>query len=67
MKNFFKDDNGNVSMGRLLSFSLFLICTSIWIYHTISATALSAGDIELIKWGWISAIGSKLASKFAEK
>jgi len=59
-------DSEKVSMGRLLSFSLFILCSVVWIYIKITGKDLSINDMQLIQWGWITAIGGKAISKFSE-
>jgi hypothetical protein len=66
MKNFFKDDNGNLSIGRLLSFILFFVCSTVWIIIKITGSELTTNDTNLITWGWGIAIIGKVGQKFAE-
>jgi len=66
MKNFFKDDNGNLSMGRLLAFALFFICCGVWIFIKATGKEISANDTALIQWGWGVSIIGKGVQKFAE-
>ena len=66
MKKFFYDNN-KLSMGRLLSFILFFICVGMWILLKIKGAEVTDNDMNLIKWGWIAAIGGKAVQKFAEK
>ena len=66
MKTIFKDDDGNISSGRILSFCLFFIVTSVWVIAKIAGKEISNNDMTLIQWGWITAIGGKAIQKFAE-
>ncbi len=67
MKKFFTDSKGILSMGRLLSFSLFIICVGMWVIIKTTNGEVTNNDMELIKWGWIVAITGKAIQKFGEK
>ena len=67
MKYFFKDKDGQFSMGRLLSFTLFFICVGMWIFIKATKGDLSNNDMTLIQTGWMTAIVGKAISKFGEK
>jgi len=67
MDKFFKDNDGNLSMGRLLSLVLFFTCTGMWIIIKFTTGVVDASDVTLIQWGWIAAIGGKAVQKFGEK
>ena len=64
--SFFRDDKGNLSLGRLLSIILFFICTGIWIVCIAKGTDVSVVNKDLIIYGWSAAIGSKVLSKLIE-
>lgn len=66
MKKLFCDDNGHLSMGRALCLALFVICAGMWIYIKASGGELTTEDADLIKWGFITSIMGKGASKLAE-
>jgi len=66
MKTFFKDDSGNLSMGRLLAFILFFVVTGLMIYSVISQGELTSNTRDLIVYGWGIAIGGKALQKAAE-
>jgi hypothetical protein len=62
----FRDANGKPSMGRILSFSLFVTVTVLWVVWKFVGVELYPGDYDLIKWGWIAALGGKAIQAFAE-
>jgi hypothetical protein len=66
MKNFFEND-AKLSMGRLLTFSLFIICTLMWVIIRFTKGELTNNDVTLIQWGWVSAIGGKAIQTFGER
>lgn len=63
MKQFFCDEKGQLSMGRLLTLILFVLCAVMWV---VNFKDLSANNMVLIQWGFITAIGGKALSKGAE-
>ena len=67
MKKLFLDDKGNLSMGRMLSFLLFFVCTLVWIIIKVTGKELTNNDMSLIQIGWITSIGGKALQRFAEK
>ena len=66
MKQFFKDDKDNLSMGRLLSFLVFLVVTFVFVYVAITEKELTNNIRDLIIAGWGTAILGKGVQKFAE-
>ena len=66
MKTFFEND-AKLSMGRLLSFSLFIICCVMWIIIKLTKGELTNNDMSLIQWGWVTAIAGKAVQTFGEK
>lgn len=67
MKHFFKDKTNQFSMGRLLSFSLFIICSATWIIIKLTKGEVTNNDMTLIQTGWMTAIAGKAIQKFGEK
>ncbi len=63
-----KDNQGKLSSGRVMSFLLFLFANGFWAYKSLHMMQpLTPEDVELIKWGNITAIGGKALQKFGEK
>lgn len=63
-----KDNTGKPSAGRIMSFMLFLFSNAFWAYKSLFLMEpLTPEDVELIKWGNITAIGGKALQKFGEK
>jgi len=66
MKKLFCDDDGHLSMGRVLCLMLFIVCVGMWVYAKTTTEGLTEVDADLIKWGFITSIVGKGASKMAE-
>ena len=66
MKQFFKDSSGELSMGRLLSFLVFLVVTFVFVYVSMTEKELTNNIRDLIAIGWGTAIVGKGIQKFAE-
>jgi hypothetical protein len=68
MMQFFQNDT-KLSMGRLLSFSLFVIVTAVFCYRSFvdDGVDIPANITSLIQWGWITAIGGKAIQAAAER
>ncbi len=65
--NIIKDSTGKISTGRIMSLILFLTVTIFWIWFKVTGGELALGDYDLIKWGWITALGGKALQTFGEK
>ena len=65
MKQFFCDEKGQLSMGRLLTFCLFIVAIGMWIFGV--ATELTANNTDIIQWALVTSIGGKAVQKFGEK
>lgn len=65
MKTFFQNDS-NMSMGRLLCFSLFIVIIGIAILKAFQAGDIGPNWANLIKWGLAIAIAGKGAQGVAE-
>lgn len=61
-----KDENGKLSLGRILSAVLFFVCIGMWLFIKITGKDLDTNDVVLIQWGWGISIIGKGISKFAE-
>ncbi len=66
MKDFFKNDT-KLSMGRLLSFSLFIIVTGTFVYKVITSVDLGPNTTNLIIWGWGISVGGKALQAATER
>ena len=66
MKQFFYDGE-KLSMGRLLSFTLFFVCTGTWIIIKLTKGEVTVNDMSLIQWGWVASIGGKAVQKIGER
>jgi hypothetical protein len=66
MKQFFHDQKGQLSMGRLLSFLLFINMVIMFNYKTIMSNDLGVNIANIIIWSFGIAIIGKGIGKFAE-
>lgn len=64
----FTDDNGNLSIGRVLSATLFLVATGYLFYAKLTSKIdIGSNDSMVIVWMYGIAIGGKALQKFSEK
>lgn len=64
IKEFFQDESGMFSMGRLITFFIFIISCFILLWSLFNKTIPDNSDI--IKWLFGFSIGGKVIQSFAE-
>jgi len=64
MKQFFVDNTGSLSMGRLITFFLFVCGTIILFWSMFNNQIINNADI--IKWIYGISFGGKVIQSFAE-
>lgn len=66
MVDFFKNDT-KLSMGRLLTFLLFIVVTVVFCVKAFTSEEITTNITSLIQWGWLTSLGGKALQAAAEK